>query len=216
MNENIDKAKRKMSAKIIFAALLAALITCLIISVVKTNSYNKMRHHMIVSGADLFSLNNTRGKDVSVTAAVRNSTWGKIYDPENFGLTENNIQAHTYDFTISNHTKDEVSDFIFKLTFNKDVFLSSGWNGKIEVNHERYDGKGYPEGKAGEDIPFVARMICVADSFDAMNSNRVYRKLLSKERIIEEIETNKGRQFDPKVADVMLRLLRDGTITMKG
>ena len=43
-------------------------------------------------------------------------------------------------------------------------------------HHERYDGKGYPEGKAGEEIPFIARMICVADSFDAMNSNRVYRK----------------------------------------
>ena len=82
-------------------------------------------------------------------------------------------------------------------------------------HHERYDGKGYPEGKAGEDIPFVARMICVADSFDAMNSNRVYRKSLSKERIISEIETNKGRQFDPEVADVMLRLLRDGIIVME-
>ena len=83
-------------------------------------------------------------------------------------------------------------------------------------HHERYDGKGYPEGRAGEDIPFVARMICVADSFDAMNSNRVYRKLLSKERIISELETNKGRQFDPEVAEVMLRLLREGTIVMEG
>ena len=83
-------------------------------------------------------------------------------------------------------------------------------------HHERYDGKGYPEGKAGEDIPFVARMICVADSFDAMNSNRVYRKLLTKERIISEIENNKGLQFDPQAADVMLRLLRDGTIVMEG
>lgn len=81
-------------------------------------------------------------------------------------------------------------------------------------HHERYDGKGYPEGRAGEDIPFVARMICVADSFDAMNSNRVYRKSLSKEYIINEIETNKGRQFDPKVADVMLNLLQNGFITI--
>ena len=76
-------------------------------------------------------------------------------------------------------------------------------------HHERYDGKGYPKQLAGEDIPLIARMICVADAFDAMNSNRVYRKSLTLERIIEEIETNKGRQFDPKVADVMLKLLRD-------
>ena len=76
-------------------------------------------------------------------------------------------------------------------------------------HHERYDGKGYPKGLAGEDIPLIARMICLADSFDAMNSNRVYRNKLTKENIISEIETNKGRQFDPEIADVMLKLLRD-------
>ena len=79
-------------------------------------------------------------------------------------------------------------------------------------HHERYDGKGYPEGRAGEDIPLIARMTCVADSFDAMNTNRVYRNKLSKERIIEEIETNKGRQFDPEIADVFLRLLRENRL----
>ena len=79
-------------------------------------------------------------------------------------------------------------------------------------HHERYDGKGYPEGKAGEDIPLIARIICVADSFDAMNSNRVYRNKLSREKIINEIETNKGLQFDPKIADIMLRLIRSNKI----
>ncbi|MBQ9604678.1 MAG: HD domain-containing protein, partial [Firmicutes bacterium] len=76
-------------------------------------------------------------------------------------------------------------------------------------HHERYDGRGYPKGKAGEDIPFIARMICVADSYDAMNTDRVYRKKLSKEQIISELENNKGKQFDPKVADVMLDLLKN-------
>ena len=79
-------------------------------------------------------------------------------------------------------------------------------------HHERYDGRGYPEGKAGEDIPLIARMICVADSFDAMNTNRVYRKKLTKEKIISEIENNKGKQFDPEIADVMLRLIRENKI----
>ncbi len=55
-------------------------------------------------------------------------------------------------------------------------------------------------------------MICVADSFDAMNSNRVYRKKLTKEDILEEIEKNKGKQFDPKIADVFLDLIRDEKI----
>ena len=55
-------------------------------------------------------------------------------------------------------------------------------------------------------------MICVADSFDAMNTNRVYRNKLSKEKIISEIENNKGKQFDPDIADVMLSLIRSGEI----
>ena len=76
-------------------------------------------------------------------------------------------------------------------------------------HHERYDGKGYPKGLAGKDIPLIARIICVADSFDAMNSNRVYRDHLSLDRTISEIENNRGRQFDPEIADIMLRLLRD-------
>lgn len=79
-------------------------------------------------------------------------------------------------------------------------------------HHERYDGRGYPEGLKGEDIPLIARMICVADSFDAMNSNRVYRDKLSKEKIVSEIETNKGKQFDPQIADVMLKLINEGKV----
>jgi len=82
-------------------------------------------------------------------------------------------------------------------------------------HHERYDGMGYPEGKAGEDIPLIARMICVADSFDAMNTDRVYRKKLSKEQIVSEIENNKGKQFDPKFADVLLRLIQDEKINVE-
>ncbi len=76
-------------------------------------------------------------------------------------------------------------------------------------HHERYDGRGYPEGKAGEDTPFIARIICVADSYDAMNTNRVYRNKLSKEHILEEIENCKGKQFDPRIADVMISLIKN-------
>ena len=55
-------------------------------------------------------------------------------------------------------------------------------------------------------------MICVADSYDAMNSNRVYRHKLTKEDIINEIEKNKGTQFDPKIADIFLKLIKSGKI----
>ena len=85
-------------------------------------------------------------------------------------------------------------------------------NEGARFHHERYDGKGYPEGRAGEDIPLIARMICVADSFDAMNSNRIYRNKLSKEDIINEIRNNMGTQFDPNVAEVFLKIIKSGKI----
>ena len=81
-------------------------------------------------------------------------------------------------------------------------------------HHERYDGKGYPEGLAGEKIPLIARMICVADAFDAMNTNRVYREKRSKEYIIKELNENKGTQFDPYIADIMLGLIKEGKIKL--
>ena len=58
-------------------------------------------------------------------------------------------------------------------------------------------------------------MICVADSFDAMNSNRCYRKKLTREKIISEIENNKGKQFDPQIANIMLRLIKEGKIPLE-
>ncbi|MBP5529497.1 MAG: HD domain-containing protein [Lachnospiraceae bacterium] len=76
-------------------------------------------------------------------------------------------------------------------------------------HHERYDGKGYPEGLAGEDIPLVARIICVADAFDAMNSDRCYRKAYPMERIVKELKEGSGRQFDPEVVKVMLELIEE-------
>lgn len=79
-------------------------------------------------------------------------------------------------------------------------------------HHERYDGGGYPEGLKGEDIPLLARIICVADSFDAMNSDRCYRKRLKKQTIIEELKKNAGTQFDPEIAMLMVRLIEEGKV----
>ena len=78
-------------------------------------------------------------------------------------------------------------------------------------HHERYDGRGYPDGLAGEDIPEVARIIAVADTYDAMTSNRSYRKALSQETVRAEIENCKGSQFDPRFADVMLEMIDEDT-----
>lgn len=69
----------------------------------------------------------------------------------------------------------------------------------VRSHHERWDGKGYPDGLRGEEIPISARIISVADAYDAMTTDRPYRRKLSKEEAKKEIEKNKGIQFDPKV-----------------
>lgn len=76
-------------------------------------------------------------------------------------------------------------------------------------HHERYDGKGYPDGLFGEDIPEEARIIAVADSYDAMTSHRSYRKSLPQEVVREEIEKGKGTQFDPRFACIMLEMMEE-------
>ena len=444
-------------AAILFGATLLVVALLFASAIINTNIYNSKVHSETIKNEKLFTEEGSDKYDLSVAAVPRSSTWGKIFDFNNEGLTENNYRAFTYDFTLTNNTKDEVSDYTFRLTFNQEAHLSSGWNGSVEIHqiingeevsakipdlrvfnsedydlrtftvdgeslitmapgdyliytpstsvnslevpiephegttpgfilyvpmgvnfekaeleidytlhrllaseplfriaciflalwlialiiftitsvqikkynerhkrdnkiinesietftgfidakdpytnghskrvaiytkkiaaamgyegeeldriyyiallhdcgkigvpdsilgkpgkltdeefeiikshtvrggeilssfksledvgegalyhHERYDGRGYPEGKAGEDIPLIARMICVADSFDAMNTNRVYRNKLTKEDIINEIESNKGKQFDPEIADVMLKLISDGVIS---
>jgi len=73
-------------------------------------------------------------------------------------------------------------------------------------HHERWDGQGYPHGKSGEGIPLIGRIICVADSFDAMSSTRIYRSALMLEAVLEEIKRCAGSQFDPALAKVFATL----------
>ena len=74
-------------------------------------------------------------------------------------------------------------------------------------HHERYDGKGYPDGLKGEEILEEARIISVADAYDAMTSHRSYRDILPQEVVRSEIEKGKGTQFDPVFADIMLQMI---------
>ncbi len=74
----------------------------------------------------------------------------------------------------------------------------------VKYHHERYDGKGYPEGLSGENIPLIARIIAVTDAYDAMTSDRPYRKGLAKEIADKELVRLKGQQFDPQCVDAFL------------
>jgi putative nucleotidyltransferase with HDIG domain len=77
----------------------------------------------------------------------------------------------------------------------------------IYHHHERWDGKGYPEGLKGENIPLGARIISVADTYDAMTSSRSYRKALPEYIAIEEIKEHSGSQFDPQIVKVFLKII---------
>lgn len=98
----------------------------------------------------------------------------------------------------------------------RDFSSIDGINTGALYHHERYDGKGYPSGISGEEIPMIARIIGVADSLDAMNSNRCYRPRLTKEVIMQELINNKGKQFDAKVVDYVVELINEGKIIIGG
>lgn len=91
----------------------------------------------------------------------------------------------------------------------KDVTLIKDVDKGAKYHHERYDGRGYPQGLAGEDIPIIARIVGVADSYDAMTSDRAYRKHLPEDVVRGELEKGRGTQFDPVFCDIMLGIMDD-------
>lgn len=82
----------------------------------------------------------------------------------------------------------------------------------VKYHHERYDGTGYPEGLKGDQIPLIASVISVADSYDAMTADRPYRKALTPQEAIAEIEKNSGRQFNPSIVSALVELCQEGKI----
>lgn len=84
-----------------------------------------------------------------------------------------------------------------------------------KYHHERYDGKGYPEGLEGDEIPEVAKIICICDAYDAMSSRRVYREKLPVEVILKQFEEGKGTQFDAYYTDVFLELIKEDELSVQ-
>ncbi len=93
----------------------------------------------------------------------------------------------------------------------KDFTALDGISKGARYHHERYDGAGYCEGKKAGEIPLVARIIGVADTYDAMSSDRCYRKALTEETILSELNKGIGTQFDPDIVPYMLDMIKDGT-----
>lgn len=134
---------------------------------------------------------------------------GLLHDIGKIGISESILKKPTQ------LTKEEFDQIKLhpELGYNMIMHISSladlGIFDMVRFHHERYDGNGYPARLKGEEIPLVARIICVADSFDAMTSKRTYRNALDLSYAKSEIARNRGTQFDPIIADVFLEILEN-------
>ena len=126
---------------------------------------------------------------------------GKIGIPDSILLKESKLTNEEY--SEIKHHPDIGAHILSNATIFKDIIPI------VKHHHERYDGKGYPSNLKGEEIPLLARITAVADSFDAMSSRRTYRNNLELKVIMDEIEKNAGTQFDPEIAKVFLDILKN-------
>lgn len=124
---------------------------------------------------------------------------GKIGIPDSILLKNGPLTNEEFQ-TIKGHPAEGERIIISYAPFKEILSIVRG-------HHERYNGTGYPDGKAGEEICLGARVIAVADSYDAMMSNRTYRRGLGFEKTLDELEKGKNTQFDPRLVDAFMRLV---------
>ena len=129
---------------------------------------------------------------------------GKIGIPDNILNKPERLTSEEFD-VIKSHT--EIGGSILAKTSEL-----PGASDTARCHHERYDGKGYPNGLSGTDIPVHARIVNIADAYDAMHSDRIYRKGLNKDLIRAEFIRCRGTQFDPGFLDVFLKLFDEGKL----
>jgi response regulator RpfG family c-di-GMP phosphodiesterase len=124
---------------------------------------------------------------------------GKIAVPDSILLKPDKLTEEEY-LIIKNHPT--IGENILK-----PLFLLDKERVIIQCHHERWDGKGYPLGISGNDIPFLARILAIADSFDAMTNDRPYHEAMSKEEAIEELIKNKNAQFDANIVEAFIKII---------
>lgn len=129
---------------------------------------------------------------------------GKLGIPENILTKTGKLTTEEYD-AVKKHVELSITIIKHLPTLNHVIPAVIG-------HHERWDGKGYPRGLKGENIPFTARCLAIADAFDALTSNRPYRAGLTVNNALAEIKVNLGTQFDPAMGTMFIKLVQDGTI----
>ncbi|WP_235280324.1 HD-GYP domain-containing protein [Thermotoga sp. Mc24] len=127
---------------------------------------------------------------------------GKIYVPQVVLNKTSKLDEHEFELIKIHPVKG--CELVKEIDGFEDIAI---W---IRHHHERWDGKGYPDGLKGEEIPFEARVLCVADSYQAMRSNRPYKREKSVEESIQELRRNAGRQFDSAIVEKFIEFLEGG------
>ncbi len=126
---------------------------------------------------------------------------GKIVTPDAVLLKPGKLEANEYKLIQEHVTAGK--EMLEKIPMYQELSIIVG------SHHERYDGQGYPKGFKGEEIPFLSRIMIIADAFDAMTTNRIYKTRLSKEEALQEIRDKSGTQFDPALTEFAIIALQE-------
>ena len=126
---------------------------------------------------------------------------GKISIPDNILKKAGRLTDEEYTL-IKNHTTAGAE---ILSAFQTLPYIAAG----ARYHHERFDGKGYPQGLAGEDIPVIGRILAVADVYDALTSRRCYKEGMAQSDVLHELERNAGTQFDPNIVRIFIQLMTE-------
>ncbi len=179
-----------------FNEMVKALITMLDAKDEYTATHSQNVRKMSVKLGNAMKLDSNTLFDIEIAASLHDI--GKISIP--YSIINKPGSLTDSEFSIIKKHSTNSFDIL------KDLSGFSSVKEIVRHHHERWDGGGYPNGLKGEEIPLGARIISIADTYDAMTSTRSYRKALSHETALEEIRKNAGTQFDPKIAEIFINL----------
>jgi response regulator RpfG family c-di-GMP phosphodiesterase len=202
-----DKASMQIENRMLYESLFESVLhtlTSLIIAINRRDMYTeghcKRVAHMCLGLAERIGATEYDKDVLRVVAPIHDV--GKIGIPDSILLKPSKLTDDEYAM-MKNH-----SSFGEEIINRFDILLNEA---KItRHHHEFYDGKGYPDHLAGEAIPYCSRMISLCDTYDAMTTDRPYRKGLCKKEALDEIRRCKGRQFDPDLSDCFVEMMNDG------
>lgn len=160
-----------------------------------------VKHYSVQMG-DFLQLSDEDKRNIFISASLHDI--GKVGIRDHVILKEGKLTDEEYEI-IKEHSLIG-SKIISKIKHFDEIAVI------IKYHHERVDGKGYPDGLKNSEIPFLSKIICIADSFDAMTTDRPYRKGMSVETAIEQLEKYAGTQFDKQLSEVFVHLVKNNII----